>query len=34
MGLVKSVYCIFRALVILKEYDKIFSEELIKKLVD
>jgi hypothetical protein len=34
IGLVKSVYCIFRALVILKEYDKIFSEELIKKLVD
>ncbi len=33
-GLLKSVYCIFRGLVILKEYDKIFSEELIKKLVD
>ena len=33
-GLLKSVYCIFRALVILKEYDNIFSEELIKKIID
>ena len=33
-GLLKSVYCIFRALVILKEYDNIFSEELIKKIIE
>lgn len=33
-GLLKSVYCIFRALVILKEYDNIFSEDLIKKIIE